>query len=322
MRKIAVVFPLVGALAGCASPMGARTDVWLPADVPRTARDFRADSEAFRFAIVADRTGGHRPGVFARAMKQVNRLQPEFVLCVGDLIEGYSEDPAKIEAEWEEVEAMVDRLAMPFFYTVGNHDVSNPRMREAWRARHGREYWAFVYRDVLFVSLSTEDPPIELPPDVIARMERFERLMNEDPAAVERMIAARASDGPPAELPTPIAISDAQVDFVARTLAAYPHVRWTIVLMHKPAWKESDPAFQRIESLLVDRPYTVVAGHEHAYQHYVRHGRDYFVLGTTGGVWLSRGPGAMDHVMWGTMTDSGPILVPLRLDGILDASGP
>ena len=42
----------------------------------------------FQFAIVSDRTGGHRTGVFSRAMHQVNLLQPEFVMSVGDLIEG------------------------------------------------------------------------------------------------------------------------------------------------------------------------------------------------------------------------------------------
>ncbi len=306
---------------GCAISSDAKVEDWLPDGVPHSDRPFLDESEAFQFVIVSDRTGGHRPGVFAGAMEQVNRLRPSFVLSVGDLIEGYSEDPAKVEAEWDEIEAMVDRLDMPFFYTVGNHDVSNPVMLDAWRARHGRDYWAFVHRGVLFLSLSTEDPPIELSPDIIARKARFERMMNEDPAAVEKMLAARAASGPPPELPTQIAISEEQVAFVAETLAANQDVRWTVVLMHKPAWKENDPGFLRVESLLAERDYTVIAGHEHFYQYDKRRGREYIVLGTTGGVWISRGPGAMDHVMWVTMTDEGPVFVPLTLDGIRDITG-
>ena len=46
----------------------------------------------FQFAIVTDRTGGHRAGVFEDAIRKLNLLQPEFVVRVGDLIEGYTKD--------------------------------------------------------------------------------------------------------------------------------------------------------------------------------------------------------------------------------------
>ena len=294
----------------------------IPAGVPHTAKPFRDAPEDFQFAIVADRTGGHRTGVFARAMEKVERLQPDFVVSVGDLIEGYSEDPSVLAAEWDEVDRLVDALDMPFFFTVGNHDVGNTTMLETWRERLGRNYWAFVYQGVLFVSLDTEDPPVELPPDIIERMVRFERLMSEDPAAVERMIAERGGKGPPKELPTQIAISEEQVDFVAETLAANPNVRWTFLLMHKPARAHESPGFERIEALLGDRPFTAIAGHAHYYDHTSRRGRDYVTLGTTGGVWLSHGPGSFDHVMWVSMTGEGPLLTPIRLDGLLELGGP
>ena len=53
---------------------------------PWTKRPFRNDPDDFQFAIVTDRTGGMRPGVFARSAAKVNELQPEFVMSVGDLI--------------------------------------------------------------------------------------------------------------------------------------------------------------------------------------------------------------------------------------------
>ena len=34
--------------------------------------------------------------MFSRAVKQVNLLQPEFVVCVGDLIEGYTENRERL----------------------------------------------------------------------------------------------------------------------------------------------------------------------------------------------------------------------------------
>jgi hypothetical protein len=291
-------------------------------DVPHTRKPFRNDPDDFQFAIVSDRTGGHRPGVFASAMEQVNRLQPEFVMCVGDLIEGYTEDRDRLTEEWREVDELIDRLDMPFFYTVGNHDIGNNVMRDLWRERNGSEYYAFVYKDVLFISLSTEDPPILLPPDIIARQARLERMMNEDPESVTRMLEERGMGAGPPALPGEVAISDAQVAYVDRVLREHQNVRWTLVFMHKPAWKYDSTQFERIEQLLADRPFTVVAGHEHYYDHSRRNGRDYIALGTTGGVWLSTGPGSFDHVTWVTLTDDGPVIANIRLDGLLDERGP
>ena len=46
---------------------------------------------------------------------------------------------------------------MPFFYLAGNHDYSNPTMADLWQKRFGRSYYGFVYRDVLFLCLNSED---------------------------------------------------------------------------------------------------------------------------------------------------------------------
>ena len=317
---------VLGCITLCLAACGGAGSGLLPvpegAEPPRTAKALRNDPNHFQFAIVGDRTGNHRRGVFSRAMDQVNQLQPEFVLCVGDLIEGYTEDREVLRDEWEELEGAVDTLDMPFFYTVGNHDVSNAVMLDLWHARRGRDYWAFRYRDVLFVSLNTEDPPIEFSPEMRERQARMDRMWKEDPEAVQEMLLARAGAGPPEELPSPVAIGEAQVAFVRETLAAHPDVRWTFLLMHKPAWRAENPGFARIEALLADRPYTAIAGHDHYYRHERRHGRDYIVMGTTGGVWLSGGPGAFDHVAWVTMGEEEPVFSLIRLDGLLGLEGP
>src|SRR5262245_18966304 len=49
-------------------------------------------ADQFQFAIVSDGTGGHRRGVFSKAVQQVNLMQPAFVMSVGDLIEGSREE--------------------------------------------------------------------------------------------------------------------------------------------------------------------------------------------------------------------------------------
>ena len=62
------------------------------------------------------------------------------------------------------------------------------------------------------------------------------------------------------------------------------------------------------------------AGHWHTYTKYRRNDSRYFILATTGGGSSLRGPlfGSFDHVVWVTMTESGPRIANLMLDGIWD----
>ncbi len=126
---------------------------------PWTNLEFKNDSADFQFAIVGDRTGGARLGVFDKAVDQINLLQPEFVISVGDFIEGYNEDKLELGAQWDHFDGMVKKLDMPFFYVIGNHDMGNSTMRQFWAERRGPEYYHFIYKDVLFLALNTEDPP-------------------------------------------------------------------------------------------------------------------------------------------------------------------
>ena len=285
--------------------------------VPRTDQPFLNQPQNFQFVIVGDRTGGHRPGVFEAALDRVNLLQPEFVVSVGDLIEGYTEDTDTLRSQWDEVGRMIDGLDMTFYRVPGNHDMGNAVMRSVWRQRFGPDYYHFEYKDVLFLVLNTEDPPVALPADIRARQAKLEEMMERDPVATQERILDSASKRPaPVRLPGSVAISEAQLEYFASVLAGSQGVRWTLVFMHKPAWLYGDKQFEKIEALLKDRPYTVVAGHEHYYQHAVRNGREYIVMGTTGGVWLRDGPGRLDHVAWVTMTDAGPTFAQIRIDAV------
>ena len=49
-------------------------------------------------------------------------------------------------------------LGMRFFFVPGNHDLSNDMMTTEWEKRFGCSYYYFVYRNVLFLCLNTEDP--------------------------------------------------------------------------------------------------------------------------------------------------------------------
>jgi hypothetical protein len=126
---------------------------------PWTHLKVNADPDEFQFAIVSDRTGSHREKVFSRAVEQLNLMQPEFVLSVGDLIEGYSTDREKVLAQWKEFQTFTSKLQMPFFYVPGNHDVTNPDQEGIWQEKFGRRYYHFGYKGVLFLVLNSDDPP-------------------------------------------------------------------------------------------------------------------------------------------------------------------
>ena len=247
---------------------------------PWTHEEFANLPRNFQFAIVSDRTGGHRPGVFGSAVAKLNLLQPEFVMSVGDLIEGYTEVAGVIDGQRKEFDSLVEKLEMPFFYVPGNHDISNPTMAKDWEERYGHQYYHFVYQDVLFLCLCTEDP-------------HHMRL------------------------------SDKQVDHVEKALDENRDVRWTFVFMHNPLWTSGPEQMKasnwsKVEELIKDRKHTVFAGHYHVYTKHVRNNSKYFVLSTTGGARgrTEAGTGEMDHVVWVSMTDDGPRIAVLLLDGI------
>jgi predicted phosphodiesterase len=125
--------------------------------LPLTNTRFNTDSSLVQFAILSDRTGGMVPGIFEDAVKKANLLQPQFILSVGDLINGYSTDSLLIHEQWKEFNAILEPLTVPFFYVPGNHDISNSWMQKEWKRRFGQSHYYFIYKDVLFLSLNSQD---------------------------------------------------------------------------------------------------------------------------------------------------------------------
>jgi len=113
--------------------------------------------DAFNFVILSDRTGGHIPGEFEKAIDEVNLLKPDFVMCVGDLVEGYTDDEALLAQQWDEVDAALGKLDAPFHYCAGNHDMIRAG-RAVYLRRHGTEnraYYSVNYKDCHFVVLDS-----------------------------------------------------------------------------------------------------------------------------------------------------------------------
>ena len=331
--KMIMLFLVMGLLVqtGCDStPNESSTDIFrydqaaLPGAKPWTSEDFANDPEEFQFAIIGDRTGGANvQGTFKLAMEQLNLLQPEFVINVGDIIEGYADDKNELIAMWDEVEALTGSLQMPFFYTRGNHDVSFPGGKEEWLERHGAGYYHFVYKDVLFMVLDSEDSPRpEAPPEIKDATKVYKRLQVEDPEEAKKMLAKfMSSEAIVAALGQPVEFPENQLAWIEKTLKENAGVRWTFLFIHEPCWENPSDSFNTIEKMLKDRPYTFFAGHLHYYDYDELNGREYITIGPAGASWHHDGPGNVDHILWVTMTGEGPQMGNIALKGVFDRKG-
>ena len=277
MRNAWILFALTGAAFAADMPaphMHVDTDA-----KPWSNLDFNDGAGVIRFAVVTDNAGGPRWGIFGEAMDKINLLQPEFVMSIGDYIEGYEESREGLQLQWTRFLKDIDKLEVPFFFVPGNHDNGRKLWAEIYNERFGVPYYHFVYKDVLFLCLCTNDGP-----------------------------------------DNNTGIGQTQVDYVKQVIEEHPDVRWTLVFQHKPLWNEKgQETWGQIEAMLKDRNCTVFAGHTHNYLYQEKDGISFVTLATTGGGSTLRGAayGEFDEIAWVTMTEEGPRIANLLLDGIL-----
>lgn len=283
----------------------------------RTHEVFDLSEDKFTFAVFSDLTGGERERVFEIAVAQLNLLRPELIMNVGDLIEGDSNDEAGLAAEWDSFDKRAQTASAPVVYTGGNHDLTGEMLRRVWEQRYGPRYFHFVYKNVLFIVLDTEDnTPERMAQMFAARRAALEVWKTEGPDAfpqTEYWSMPERTSG---------TIGKEQSDYIVDAIEQNLDVRWTFLFMHKPAWTNlEDENFSAIETALTDRPYTVFNGHNHAYVYLERHGRDYVQLATTGGSQFLGDARSMDQIALVTVDDDGVHIANLLLSGILDKTG-
>jgi calcineurin-like phosphoesterase family protein len=195
----------------------------------------------FRFSILGDRTGGAAPEVYGRIWREIDLLHPDFVINVGDTIQGH--DDAGAESEWQAVVSVWRRYAeYPLYSTPGNHDIWNDASRALYEKVTGRRsYYGFNWQDAHFTvldnSITTE-------------------------------------------------LSDQQLQFLEKDLAANRTRRPKFVFFHKPYWivplKLGSGDFrlhQLAKKYGVD---CVISGHGHQFLRMVRDGIVYMEVGSSG----------------------------------------
>lgn len=121
-----------GKFAACAVASIAIAFLGLSAAGPQTP---------FQFVILGDRTGEAQPGVYEQVWKELTAEHPDFVLSVGDTIQGLND--AVAAHEWREVSRIFRQHAtIPLYLTPGNHDIWSAKSEALFRkfAEHPPHY--------------------------------------------------------------------------------------------------------------------------------------------------------------------------------------
>jgi hypothetical protein len=125
-----------------------------------------AGSEPFTFAVLGDRTGDARPEVFHQILAEIVLFNPDFIICTGDLIQGYTGDAAATNAQWDTITGQLKSTGVPYFIAPGNHDISSAASESVFTKRVGRPAHTLKRGNSVFIFLDNSRWPVaeSLPP--------------------------------------------------------------------------------------------------------------------------------------------------------------
>lgn len=141
---------------------------------------YTSSGDEFHFAILGDRTGGAVPGVYEEAWREINRDHPDFVISVGDTIEGGND--LTVDTEWQQIM----RMLAPYrryrlFLTPGNHDVWSVASAQAFEkySKHPLHY-SFDYKQAHFTVLDNSRSD-RMPAEELAYLQKDLQIHEKQP---------------------------------------------------------------------------------------------------------------------------------------------
>ena len=114
---------------------------------------YTSSGDEFHFGILGDRTGGAVPGVYEEAWRETDGDHPDFVVSVGDTIQGGND--LTVDAEWQQImRTLTPYRRYRLFLTPGNHDVWSVVSAQAFEKYSKRPlHYSFDYRQAHFTVL-------------------------------------------------------------------------------------------------------------------------------------------------------------------------
>lgn len=210
-----------------------------------------------RLAILPDRTTGRAWGLpyLATAVRDLERIEPDAVFTIGDMVQGYTRSTGTWDRETDEWFEIASGLPTPAWPVAGNHDIvsgtrdpNDDTFEDRYRDRFGPLRYAVEFDRATIVVGYSEG----------RRGEEGVAFSPEDLAWLDDTLAHAASR----ELPT-------------------------VLLVHRPMWRYGSAAWEeRVHPMLVEHGVdAVIAGHFHAMQRDPDlDGVQYHVLGSCGGL--------------------------------------
>jgi len=233
-----------------------------------------AEEDAFVFVVYGDRTGGPADGVsvLADAVHDTNLLEPDLVMTVGDLVQGYNETPEWME-QMREYKGIMSQLLCPWFPVSGNHDIYWRGDGERPVGQHEADYemhfgplwYAFEHKNCWFVALYSDE----------GNPETGEKTF--DKPECQRM-------------------SDAQFEWLRSVIERAKRADHVFLFLHHPRWLGGNYGddWDKVHRLLVDagNVTAVFGGHIHNMRYDPKDGIEYVTLATVGGAQSSLVPSA------------------------------
>jgi serine/threonine-protein phosphatase CPPED1 len=93
--------------------------------------------------------------LYEKAVNAINRLNPDFVVITGDLVNNKDDNSQK--AEFKRITAIINKK-IPVYYSPGNHDIGLPPTRQdidSFISDYGHDKFSFQHKKSIFIGLNS-----------------------------------------------------------------------------------------------------------------------------------------------------------------------